>query len=90
MTDTVATKVARRSAYEAMGESPANVSKRLKEQSDLEGIVVGDETRLRQIVTNLARYDLVCISILLLSPNISTVTPANLRPREENLPSPRN
>lgn len=33
---------------------------RLKEHPDEHGIVVGDETRLRQIITNLARYVFTC------------------------------
>lgn len=48
-------KVARRAAYEATGESTAAIAKHIKEHPDVDGIVVGDETRLRQIITNLAR-----------------------------------
>ncbi|OBZ73632.1 Histidine kinase 5 [Grifola frondosa] len=46
--------VARRALYEAMGMSAEAVSGRMKECEDEAGIVVGDETRLRQIITNLA------------------------------------
>jgi osomolarity two-component system, sensor histidine kinase SLN1 len=38
-----------------MGENPTDIAKHMEENPDIEGIVVGDETRLRQIVTNLAR-----------------------------------
>ncbi|KAJ3760153.1 hypothetical protein EV360DRAFT_40420 [Lentinula raphanica] len=50
-------EVARRAAYEALGEDRETIDKHLKEQPSGEshfGIVVGDETRLRQIVTNLS------------------------------------
>ncbi|KAJ3916299.1 Tco5, signal transduction HAMP domain histidine kinase [Lentinula edodes] len=50
-------EVARRAAYEALGEDRETIDKHMKEQPSGEshfGIVVGDETRLRQIVTNLA------------------------------------
>lgn len=52
-------QVARRAAYEALGEDRETIDKHMKEQPSGEshfGIVVGDETRLRQIVTNLARW----------------------------------
>ncbi|KAJ3863255.1 Tco5, signal transduction HAMP domain histidine kinase [Lentinula novae-zelandiae] len=50
-------EVARRAAYEALGEDHETIDRHMKEQPSGEshfGIVVGDETRLRQIVTNLA------------------------------------
>ncbi|KAI0773246.1 hypothetical protein BD413DRAFT_473180 [Trametes elegans] len=47
-------EVARHALYEAMGESEADIQRRLRENPDEDGIVVGDETRLRQIITNLA------------------------------------
>ncbi|KIK56435.1 hypothetical protein GYMLUDRAFT_47200 [Collybiopsis luxurians FD-317 M1] len=50
-------EIARRAAYETLGEDRETIGKHLKEQPSGErfyGIVVGDETRLRQIVTNLA------------------------------------
>ncbi|KAI0628055.1 hypothetical protein C8Q77DRAFT_1245956 [Trametes polyzona] len=47
-------EVARRALYEAMGETEDAISRRLLEKPDEDGIVVGDETRLRQIITNLA------------------------------------
>jgi hypothetical protein len=50
------TQVARRAAYDAMGESPASIALHMEQYPEGEGIVLGDETRLRQIVTNLARY----------------------------------
>ncbi|PCH36400.1 hybrid sensor histidine kinase [Wolfiporia cocos MD-104 SS10] len=46
--------VARRALYEALGESKAVIDKHFKDLPDEDGIVVGDETRLRQIITNLA------------------------------------
>jgi hypothetical protein len=54
VTDT-SMKVARRAAYEAMGESADTISKHIKAYSQIDGVVTGDETRLRQIITNLAR-----------------------------------
>ncbi|THV02531.1 hypothetical protein K435DRAFT_653306 [Dendrothele bispora CBS 962.96] len=50
-------EVARRAAYEALGEDSETIDRHLKDQPSGEsnwGMVVGDETRLRQIVTNLA------------------------------------
>ena len=49
--------VARRTLYEAMGLPDAEIAKRMALDED--GIVVGDETRLRQIITNLAR----CVAV---------------------------
>ncbi|KAL0954020.1 hypothetical protein HGRIS_005174 [Hohenbuehelia grisea] len=50
--------VARRAMYEAMGKSETEVEQLLEEESQSAsaswGTVVGDETRLRQIITNLA------------------------------------
>ncbi|KAH6915774.1 hypothetical protein BKA70DRAFT_469829 [Coprinopsis sp. MPI-PUGE-AT-0042] len=46
--------VARGLAYEALGETSDAIRQHLKTSPDMEGIVVGDEARLRQIVTNLA------------------------------------
>ncbi|THG98473.1 hypothetical protein EW026_g3718 [Hermanssonia centrifuga] len=46
--------VARRALYQAMGLTENEVAKRMAIASDRDGIVVGDETRLRQIITNLA------------------------------------
>jgi osomolarity two-component system sensor histidine kinase SLN1 len=48
-------QVARRAAYEAMGENSDDIMKHMEKTPEVEGIVVGDEIRLRQIVTNLAR-----------------------------------
>ncbi|KAG9224045.1 hypothetical protein CCMSSC00406_0004339 [Pleurotus cornucopiae] len=46
--------VARREAYRAMGRSQEEIKQLLEEDTEAAGMVVGDETRLRQIVTNLA------------------------------------
>ncbi|KAH7922614.1 Tco5, signal transduction HAMP domain histidine kinase [Leucogyrophana mollusca] len=45
-------EVARRAAYEAAGEDPAEIAKLLANESD--GVVLGDAIRLRQIINNLA------------------------------------
>ncbi|KAH9930211.1 uncharacterized protein B0H18DRAFT_1116910 [Fomitopsis serialis] len=47
-------EIARRALHEALGETSDVVEARLKESLSEDGIVVGDETRLRQIITNLA------------------------------------
>ncbi|KAJ7066462.1 histidine kinase [Mycena amicta] len=47
-------EVARRAAYQAMDATPEAISQHLHQQPNSEGVVVGDETRLRQIITNLA------------------------------------
>ncbi|KAJ6581787.1 hypothetical protein B0H19DRAFT_1116492 [Mycena capillaripes] len=47
-------RVARRAAYQAMGESPGAISQHMKEHPEVSGVVTGDHVRLRQIVTNLA------------------------------------
>jgi len=47
-------QVARCAAYDAMGESPTSIALHMEQYPEGEGIVLGDETRLRQIVTNLA------------------------------------
>lgn len=48
-------KVPRKALYEAQGESADVIARQLSEIPDEDGIVVGDETCLRQIITNLAR-----------------------------------
>ena len=48
-------QIARQAAYEAMDESMASIEKHIEEHPDVDGVVTGDETRLRQIITNLAR-----------------------------------
>jgi hypothetical protein len=53
-----AMQVARRVSYEALGETKENIQKHLTEHPFMDGIVAGDEARLRQIITNLAR----CVS----------------------------
>ncbi|KAJ7656255.1 hypothetical protein DFH06DRAFT_468406 [Mycena polygramma] len=47
-------RVARRAAYQAMGESPGTINQHMKEHPGVSGVVTGDHVRLRQIVTNLA------------------------------------
>ncbi|KAF7308969.1 hypothetical protein MKEN_01097600 [Mycena kentingensis (nom. inval.)] len=47
-------EVARRAAYQAMDATPEAIAQHLLQQPNGEGVVVGDETRLRQIITNLA------------------------------------
>ncbi|KAJ8516509.1 hypothetical protein ONZ45_g6212 [Pleurotus djamor] len=46
--------VARCAAYEALKYSSTDIKNHLRGQPAIDGLVVGDETRLRQIVTNLA------------------------------------
>lgn len=48
-------QIARKAAYEAMGEGADIISKHIEEHPDVDGVVTGDETRLRQIINNLAR-----------------------------------
>lgn len=38
-----------------MGENEATIVKHISEYPNVDGVVIGDEARLRQIVTNLAR-----------------------------------
>lgn len=38
-----------------MGEGVDAISKHMEDHPDVEGVVIGDESRLRQIITNLAR-----------------------------------
>ncbi|KAJ6488090.1 hypothetical protein DFH09DRAFT_1209930 [Mycena vulgaris] len=47
-------RVARRAAYQAMGEAPDVITQHMKENPEVAGVVTGDHVRLRQIVTNLA------------------------------------
>ncbi|KAJ3565704.1 hypothetical protein NP233_g7464 [Leucocoprinus birnbaumii] len=47
--------IARKAAYEALGEQDIDAIRRhIKENPNAPGVVTGDETRLRQVVTNLA------------------------------------
>lgn len=46
-------ETARRAWYRALDESPEWIEQKLREHPNEEGIVVGDEMRLRQIITNL-------------------------------------
>lgn len=47
-------RVVRHAAYEAMGETEESIHKHMAIHPDVHGVVTGDETRLRQIITNLA------------------------------------
>ncbi|KAG6829063.1 hypothetical protein H0H92_005837 [Tricholoma furcatifolium] len=47
-------QIARHAAYKATGESDEAIRRHICDHPDLEGIVTGDEARLRQIITNLA------------------------------------
>ncbi|CAA7265140.1 unnamed protein product [Cyclocybe aegerita] len=47
-------KVARKATYEAMGEPPEAIREHMANNPDVEGVVTGDDARLRQIITNLA------------------------------------
>ncbi|KAJ4474814.1 hypothetical protein J3R30DRAFT_3295227 [Lentinula aciculospora] len=47
-------KVARRAAYRAMGEREDVIQRHLKQHPDVDGVVIGDEARFRQIITNFA------------------------------------
>jgi hypothetical protein len=56
--DIINPQVARRATYQHMEASPEAIAQHLRDQPSGEGVmgmVVGDETRLRQIITNLAR-----------------------------------
>lgn len=39
-----------------LGEDKEAVRNHIREYPDVDGVVLGDETRLRQIITNLTRY----------------------------------
>ncbi len=47
--------VARYALYEARGESAESIARLMADGPEEDGYVVGDEMRLRQIITNLAR-----------------------------------
>lgn len=49
-------QVARRAAYKSTGENDEAIRRHIQENPDVDGVVTGDETRLRQIITNLARW----------------------------------
>ena len=57
-------QIARRAGYEALGEPPERINKHIAEYPEVEGIVLGDESRLRQIITNLARSVVHELSIM--------------------------
>jgi osomolarity two-component system sensor histidine kinase SLN1 len=46
--------MARRAAYQSAGDDRSTIERKLAEQPNESGMVVGDEMRLRQIITNLA------------------------------------
>lgn len=48
-------RVARCAAYRAMGESEDVIQRHLEDHPDVDGVVIGDQARFRQIVTNFAR-----------------------------------
>ncbi|KAG6816144.1 hypothetical protein H0H87_008321 [Tephrocybe sp. NHM501043] len=48
-------QIARVASYKALGEDAATIRKHMSDHPDVDGIVIGDEARLRQIITNLAR-----------------------------------
>ncbi|KAF8997922.1 hypothetical protein BDQ17DRAFT_1362850 [Cyathus striatus] len=45
--------IARRATYEATGVKEETIRKEMQDHPEVEGVVTGDETRLRQIITNL-------------------------------------
>jgi osomolarity two-component system sensor histidine kinase SLN1 len=47
-------EVARHAAYEALGQQEDSIHRHMEDHPDVHGVVMGDETRLRQIITNLA------------------------------------
>lgn len=47
-------QIARRLAYEAMGADKKSIRKHILEHPDVDGVVTGDESRLGQIINNLA------------------------------------
>ena len=49
-------QIARKVAYETLGEAKDAIRNHIRDYPEVDGVVVGDETRLRQIITNLARY----------------------------------
>lgn len=49
-------QIARKAAYEALDEDLDSIRKHIEAHPNIDGVVTGDETRLRQVITNLARY----------------------------------
>ncbi|KAJ7625491.1 hypothetical protein FB45DRAFT_921577 [Roridomyces roridus] len=47
-------RVARRAAYQAMGETSLVIKQHMREHPEVAGVVTGDHVRLRQVITNLA------------------------------------
>lgn len=48
--------IAREALYENRGDDANAIARQIVDNPEEDGVVVGDETRLRQIITNLARY----------------------------------
>jgi hypothetical protein len=51
----VSFQIARYAAYSATGETSEAIERHLEAYPDVDGVVMGDEARLRQVITNLAR-----------------------------------
>jgi osomolarity two-component system, sensor histidine kinase SLN1 len=49
-------EIARKALYQARGYNEDQVADMMSRRLEQDAVVVGDETRLRQILTNLARY----------------------------------
>lgn len=81
-------KVARKALYEAQGENADAITRQVSDNSDEDGIVVGDETRLRQIITNLAR-SASCLWCCALRVNSSVVMLASSHLPEASWSSPQ-
>lgn len=63
----------------ALSEDINDIDKMLKESPDEDGTVVGDEMRLRQVITNLARSVILSAKACFRLIHISKVTHANSR-----------
>lgn len=48
--------IAREALYANRGDDADAIARQIVDNPEEDGVVVGDETRLRQIITNLARY----------------------------------
>lgn len=49
-------QAARHAAYKTMGQPEEAIAQYIQTTPDIEGVVVGDEARLSQIIHNFARY----------------------------------